>query len=155
VSTLGSGSVIVPDRPAPRAGDPVPGSASEILAWLDRFAAAVRAVDLTAGRAMFAPEVIAFGTVGARLVGREDLVDRQWRQIWPITRGFRYDLERVHCGASGELAWAAAPWTSQGLRDGVAFDRRGRASFVLRREGDAWLAIHSHHSLDPPAPGMP
>ena len=154
MSTLGSNGVTAADRTACRS-DRAAGAASEVLAWLDRFAAAVRAVDLSAGRALFAPEVVAFGTVGEMLVGREELVERQWLQIWPVTRGFRYDLNRAHCGFSGELAWAAAPWASQGLRDGVPFDRRGRASFVLRREGDLWLAIHSHHSLAPPAAGAP
>jgi ketosteroid isomerase-like protein len=149
VSSLGSRSATAAHRTAPGGGD----LASEVLAWLERFAAAVRAVDLAAGRALFAPEVVAFGTIGVMLVGREELVERQWRQIWPVTSGFRYALDRLHCGFSGELAWVAVPWASQGSRDGVPFERRGRASFVLRHERDGWLAIHSHHSLDPPAAG--
>lgn len=136
-------------RPVRRVGGSGSAGAQELLAWLERFSAAVRAVDLTAGQALFAPEVIAFGTVGAMLVGREQLVNDQWRKVWSVTTGFRFDLDRAHCGVAGNLAWAAAPWSSRGLRDGQPFDRRGRASYVLRREGGDWLAIHSHHSLDP------
>ena len=111
-------------------------------------------VDYAAGRALFADEVVSFGTVGAMLIGREELVQEQWSKIWGVTSGFCYELERARCGVGGELGWAAAPWASQGMRDGRPFDRRGRASFVLRREGRLWLAIHSHHSLDP-APATP
>jgi ketosteroid isomerase-like protein len=83
------------------------------------------------------------------LVGRDALVDGQWRRVWGVTSGFRFDLDRVMCGVSGNVAWAAAPWTSRGVRDGKPFDRRGRATYILRREGGRWLAVHSHHSLDP------
>jgi ketosteroid isomerase-like protein len=136
-------------RAARRIGGPVSAGLAEVTAWLERFAAAVRAADLDAGRALFAPEVVAFGTVGAMLVGREQLASGQWEKVWPVTSGFCFDMERAHCGVAGDLAWAAAPWTSRGLRDGAPFDRSGRGSYVLRREGGAWLAIHSHHSLDP------
>lgn len=146
---LRSHAVAVAGQDARRIGDRASAPAREILAWLDSFAAAVRAVDYAAGRALFAPDVVAFGTVGAMLVGSEALVKDQWMRVWSVTTGFRYDLERAHFGVAGEMGWAAAPWVSQALRDGKPFDRRGRASFVLRREGARWLAIHSHHSLDP------
>jgi ketosteroid isomerase-like protein len=122
----------------------------EVLAWLDQFAAAVRAVDYEAGEALFAPEVVGFGTVGALLVGRDALVERQWRRVWGVTSGFRFDLDRATCGFTDVMAWAAAPWVSRGTRAGQPFDRRGRATYVLRRgDGGRWLAVHSHHSLDP------
>ena len=142
-------------RGARRIGSRGSASAPSLLAWLDEFAAAVRAVDTAQASALFAPEVVAFGTVGTRLVGRDALVRDQWLKVWSVTSGFRYDLELAVCGADGELGWAAAPWTSYGLRDGRPFERRGRATFVLRWESPHWLAIHSHHSLDPVAADAP
>jgi ketosteroid isomerase-like protein len=155
MATLKPGGVTLRRRKARRVGDRASEAVPELLAWLDRFAAAVRAVDPAAGRALFAPDVVAFGTVGAMMVGREELVEHQWLKVWGVTTCFRYDLARAHCGAAGDLAWAAAPWESRGVRDGTPFDRRGRASFVLRREGAAWLAVHSHHSLDPHPADIP
>ena len=32
--------------------------------------------------------------------------------------------------------------------DGTEFDRPGRASIILMREGNAWVGVHSHMSLE-------
>jgi ketosteroid isomerase-like protein len=57
----------------------------------------------------------------------------------------------MHCGVSGDLAWVAAPWDSQGQdADGAWNDRPGRATIVLERRDGRWLAIHTHMSLYPP-----
>jgi ketosteroid isomerase-like protein len=130
----------------------------QIRAWLEAFAAAVRAVDYDAGRAMFADDVVGFGTFAKMLVGREELVAGQWKNIWGVTRGFTFALDQLHCESSGQIAWIAVPWHSQG-RDpaGNWYDRFGRCTLVLRRDGsagDRWLCCHSHFSRVPdPKPG--
>jgi ketosteroid isomerase-like protein len=52
----------------------------------------------------------------------------------------------------GSLATAIAPWTSTGYApDGTCFDRPGRATMVLQKalqNGDGWLCVHSHMSLN-------
>jgi ketosteroid isomerase-like protein len=126
------------------------GLVTEIRAWLDRFAAAVRAIDYDAGRQLFAAEVIGFGTAGVRLQGLDALVALQWEKIWPVTSGFHFHMENLACGGEGDIAWAAVPWTSWGRRaSSESFERHGRATYILHRRNGQWQALHSHHSLDP------
>jgi ketosteroid isomerase-like protein len=127
-------------------------SRAELVEWLDAFAAAVRSVDYPAGRAMFADDVVGFGTVGVMLKGLATLEASQWRHVWGVTSGFHFHIDHLAWGESGEVAWAAVPWTSWG-RDphGQTFERRGRGTYILHRRGGRLLAVHTHHSLDPAA----
>ena len=126
---------------------------ADVREWLEAFAAAVRAVDYAAGQRLFAPEVVGFGTVGVLLEGRDTLVQSQWKRVWGATSGFRFDTRQLTCGVEGDLAWVAVPWTSRTGRTDGPHDRSGRATYVLQRRNGRWLAVHSHHSLDPS--GMP
>jgi ketosteroid isomerase-like protein len=123
----------------------------EVRRWLDRFAAAVRAVDYDSARAMFDEDVVGFGTFARMLVGRENLIAGQWKNIWGCTRGFRFLMDEAHISVSGELAWVATPWISQGRDEhGKWFDRHGRSTLILRQRGDGkWLCVHSHYSRQP------
>ena len=132
-------------------------AAQDIRCWLELFAQCVREVDYERARHMFAPDVVGFGTFAAMLVGREALIDGQWRNIWGCTRGFRFVLDSAHIdiSADGDMAFVAAPWISQG-RDAAGnwYDRLGRCTLVLRKSpggdaGAAWLCIHSHYSRQP------
>jgi ketosteroid isomerase-like protein len=123
-----------------------------IRAWLETFAAAVRAVDYERGMTLFAPEAVAFGTYAGMLRGLPNLVAGQWRNIWGVTRGFTFRLDELSGGISGELAWVAVPWDSQGRTEaGEWYDRPGRATLILERRSGRWLAVHSHFSLYPQA----
>jgi ketosteroid isomerase-like protein len=120
--------------------------------WLERFAACVRDRDFDAARAMFDPEVCSFGTWTERMCGIDELVDRQWKNVWPRTCGFAFDLEEAFGHASENSAWAAATWSSRAINeDGTpGFARRGRATFVFRRDaGGELIAMHTHFSMDP------
>lgn len=122
----------------------------DLAGWLREFDALVRAADFAAARPYFMEDAIGFGTYGVMLVGRDDLEQGQWRQIWPNITNFRFRIDQLACGVEGELAWLACPWDSDGVRpDGSTFDRPGRATLVLRREGNRWRACHSHFSLYP------
>lgn len=127
------------------------------LAWLDAFAATVRARDFARGRTMFADDVVGFGSVTGSMVGLDDLVARQWRQVWPVTRGFDFDRQTLHVDgdADGRLVWVAAQWSSVG-RDattGREFERHGRVTIVLEPADDgSLLARHTHFSMEPPRP---
>ena len=123
-----------------------------IRVWLAEFAAAVRAVDYDKGRTMFAPEAVGFGTYAGVVRGQPNLEAQQWRNIWGVTRGFTFRLDELSGGVSGELAWVAVPWDSEGrAASGEWYDRPGRATLILERRDGRWLAVHSHFSLYPPS----
>ncbi len=133
-------------RPAAQASP----ATTAILDWLDQFAAAVRAVDFDAGRALFDADVVSFGTFARMVFGIDQLIDGQWKHLWGCTRSFQFSLNEAHVEVTGDLAWAALPWASQG-RDAAGrwYDRAGRCTLVLRCRSERWLCVHSHFSRVP------
>jgi len=122
----------------------------QIQDWLNGFSQAVRARDYDLGRRFFAPDVLGFGTVAERCDGLENLEMRQWRKVWDVTTGFKFDLDSAVISQEGNMAWAACSWQSFGKdAAGSPVLRRGRSTFVFRREGEQWRSIHSHFSLEP------
>jgi uncharacterized protein (TIGR02246 family) len=129
---------------------PAPETAGvEIRDWINRFEAAVRARDFTAGRSLFAPDAVAFGTFAAAVAGLDNIEREQWRQIWPRIRDFSLDRGAT-VRTAGDAAWIATGWSSEATApDSRPFRRPGRATFVLERRDGRWLAVHSHVSLLP------
>lgn len=120
------------------------------LAWLAEMETCVRAVDFVRCRAIFAPEVVGFGTKAAAAVGLDALERDQWRHIWGRIRGFSFLTAEVHCGRAGDLLWLACPWSSEAPDAHGAWQTRpGRITAVLARRDGRWLAVHTHHSLVP------
>lgn len=126
----------------------------EIERWMEAFAAAVRAVDYARGAALFHPAALGFGTVVERADGVERLVREQWRKVWGVTQGFRFD-PGARIRVAGGTAWVAATWSSTGFRSGEPFARVGRATLVLERTASGWLAVHTHFSLRPDSASAP
>jgi len=122
---------------------------ADALEWLRTFEAACRGRDFEAGRRLFAPDAVAFGTYATAVHGLDNIEREQWRQIWPRIRDFRFEETPTVAGA-GDTAWIAATWSSGATApDGTALVRRGRATFNLARRDGRWLAVHSHVSLLP------
>jgi ketosteroid isomerase-like protein len=135
---------------------PDPATERQILAWLDAFSEAVRDVDYETGKTLFAPDVVGFGTVGVLLHGLDTLMNSQWKRVWSVTSGFCFDMDQVTACVHGNVAWVLVPWASRtGKADRGPLDRKGRATYILERRNGQWLAVHTHHSLDPSgcAPG--
>jgi ketosteroid isomerase-like protein len=121
-----------------------------VVSWLREMEACVRAVDFARARNIFADDVVGFGSVSAMLIGLDALERDQWRRVWSVIRQFTFEIDALRCDLSGDVIWLACPWTSKGQRaDGSWIDRPGRMTAVLRRSGDRWLAVHTHHSLAP------
>ena len=134
-------------QPTPGRADP---ARDEIRGWLLAMQDCVRAVDYERARALFLPEVVGFGTYSGVLDGLDHLVADQWRRVWPRIRDFTFRLDELRVGTDGDLAWAACPWDSRGLRDdGTTFPRPGRVTVVLVRRDGRWRAAHTHISLYP------
>jgi ketosteroid isomerase-like protein len=127
----------------------MPTENPSIEAWLRDFSAVVRDRDFAAGRSFFADDAVAFGTFARAVTGLEHIEREQWRQVWPRIRGFRFDADPI-ARVAGDSAWIAATWASEATGpDGRAFERTGRATFVLGRRGGRWVCLHSHLSLLP------
>lgn len=121
------------------------------LAWLETFAGYVREVDYASARPLFHPDVLAFGTHNDVIPGLDQWVTTQWDNVWPKTTDFRFVLDQTAILASpdGAMATVIAPWTSTGYHpDGSAFARPGRATMIFSRDGNGWLCVHSHMSLN-------
>ena len=117
--------------------------------WLETFSGYVRNVDYASARPLFHPQILAFGTHRDVLPDREAWIAQQWDNVWPRTDDFRFDLANTHVLADGALAVVVAPWTSTGFHpDGQKFDRPGRATMVFHRDGDRWIGVHTHLSLN-------
>jgi ketosteroid isomerase-like protein len=134
---------------------PLPLANTEIVQffreWLDTFSGYVREVDYASARPLFHPDVLAFGTHNDVIPGLDQWVTTQWNNVWPKTTDFRFVLDQVSILASpdGTMATVVAPWTSKGYHpDGSAFPRPGRATMVFSKDGDGWLCVHSHMSLN-------
>ena len=128
------------------ADDPI----APLRAWLARWQACVRAVDFEAGRAMCAPDIVAFGTVVPMAAGIDDVMAGQWHRVWGNIRDFTVHADRALGAVAGDHGWVATTWDSLGTRpDGSTFRRPGRLTVALVRRDGRWLATHTHFSLTP------
>lgn len=140
-----------------------------ILAWLERFAQAVREEDFTTGRGLFLEETQSFGTRTAAAGNLQELVDQQWRAVWPNTEGFTFALAEATANfalsAGEDLCTVWVRWHSFTRVSAVSGNypelrslRCGRCTIVLVRaqefqhlpeEAASWKAVHSHFSMEP------
>ncbi len=121
--------------------------------WFAELGRCCAAVDYDAAEAIFAPDVVSFGTRADVVSGLGPLRRNQWEGIWPNIADFRIDLDSVRSGGGERQAWGVATWTSTGFHeDGEAFHRPGRATVTLERRDGVWLATHTHFSLNPGTP---
>ncbi|BCJ90427.1 ketosteroid isomerase [Terrihabitans soli] len=122
---------------------------SAVLDWLFAWQQAINTRDYDGGALLFDEDVIAFGTYSDAMRGRSNLVDRQWREMWPYISNFRFAFEEMTVlGTEDALTVVICPWTSRGLApDGSSFPRAGRCTIALKHSGDALLAVHTHFSM--------
>ncbi len=121
-----------------------------LRAWFHELQSCVQAVDYDRAEAIFAPDVMGFGTYKDIAAGRDTLRREQWSKIWPTINDFTFRLEQLYWSADGALAWAACPWDSVGFNaDGTGFPRPGRVTVIFEQRDGAWLAVHTHFSLYP------
>src|SRR4026207_255327 len=96
---------------------------SEALDRLPTFEAAGRGQDFAAGRRLFAPDAVAFGTYATAVHGLDNIVRGERRQSRPRISGSRFD-PRPDVGGTGDAAWVAATGSSGAVGpDGQPFTR--------------------------------
>lgn len=123
---------------------------NEFFCRMSRYCAAL---DFDSTEALFAANVISFGTKATVVQGLTSLRKNQWEKIWPNIEQFEMQIDSAQASATGDLAWGVVPWTSTGFdQTGNPYDRPGRATAVLSRSDGIWRCVHTHFSL---APGTP
>jgi ketosteroid isomerase-like protein len=124
---------------------------ADVKAWFETLAAHVREVDFAGARAIFAHDMIAFGTFTDFMIGRDAAERQQWRNVWPHIDDFRWRPDMKAIVSPDRLqAVGMGVFDSTGYRqDGTPYDRAGRATVVLVRPhmNAPWLAWHTHLSL--------
>ncbi len=130
---------------------------TSVKAWLNNFARCVQTQDFKQGRRFFHRKVYCFGSKAAVCKSLDQLVNRQWKMIWPNIEGFCFNLKQVHYQISGDqcMACIMAPWNSMGFhKNGKTFQRRGRVTILLTRKSaeNRWQATYTHYSLYPGTP---
>jgi catechol 2,3-dioxygenase-like lactoylglutathione lyase family enzyme/ketosteroid isomerase-like protein len=130
--------------------EPAADPLAPLREWLRQLQTCVRAQDFAGGRALCAPELLAFGTRAEMVEGLEQVMEQQWRPVWPRIRDFTIDADKARGAIQGDRGWVAARWDSLGARpDGSTFARPGRLTILFERRAGRWLAIHTHFSLSP------
>jgi len=129
--------------------------ADRALAWLRLWEGAIDRVDYAAGRALFSPDVVSFGTLTAFMVGIDELEAKQWRHIWPTIRDFRFEDPRVLPADGDKAAVVVSRWRSRGRSaEGGWYERSGRCTLMLRMEEGRLVCCHSHLSMDQGVPAL-
>jgi ketosteroid isomerase-like protein len=136
---------------SPAITDPDPLTA--VCQWFELLGRYCASVDYPATHAIFAADVMSFGTKASIVSGIEPLQKNQWEGIWPHISDFRIDMNSIHGGGDADYGWGMAVWNSTGYDEqGTPFHRPGRATVVLQRRDGVWLALHTHFSLVPGTP---
>ena len=86
------------------------------------------------------------------ITGRDAVERAQWRNVWPVTSGFRYRMDDIRALVSPDRLFAigVGVFDSTGYHeDGLPYERPGRTTVALsrRRIGEDWVADHTHMSL--------
>jgi len=125
--------------------------AARVRRWFERLAEYVGAVDFAGARAIFAPDLVAFGTFNDFVAERDKVENAQWRNVWPHIDGFRWRPDiRAIVSADRLTAVGMGVFDSTGYTsDGKPHPRPGRATVVFVRGavGEDWVAQHTHMSL--------
>jgi ketosteroid isomerase-like protein len=124
------------------------------LQWLRQWEALINAQDFARARSLFSQDVISFGTFAEILNGLDELEALQWRTIWPTIADFTFEETHVLVSeASPQIVTIVTLWRSKGKTKNAGwYDRKGRATLILKSEDDRLRCIHSHLSM---APGIP
>ena len=121
-----------------------------IVEWFEKLGKYCASVDYDSASAIFADDVLSFGTKADIVSGLDPLQKNQWQGIWPNIQDFKINMETVHSGGDEYQAWGIATWTSTGFHEnGTSFHRPGRATVILERRNHHWVSVHTHFSLNP------
>ncbi len=76
-----------------------------IVEWFEKLLKYCASVDYDSARAIFAADVLSFGTRADIVSGLEPLQSNQWEGIWPNIQGFKINMDTIHSGGDQHNAW--------------------------------------------------
>ena len=120
-----------------------------IKTLIEGFAQAIRARDIDAVMAVFAPDVVSFDLgPPLRHRGGEVFADR-WRALFDSYAGpIDYDVRELDITAGGDIAFSHSLNHTRGMsRDGRPIDRWLRWTAGYRKRDDRWRIVHEHVSV--------
>jgi ketosteroid isomerase-like protein len=131
---------------------PHPDDLARVKAWFERLSEQVRAVDFAGAYPLFADDMVAFGTFENFITGRDRVEAAQWRNVWPVTSGFRYRADDIRAIVSADRLTAIGMGVFDSTSyhpNGSPYERPGRTTVAFSRQaiGEDWVAVHTHMSL--------
>lgn len=128
-----------------------------IKEWFDTWSGYVASVDFDSAKPMFEDDVVGFGTWMNVVEGLDNLMEKQWKSIWPTIQDFRFMTETLEVRVSPDRLFALAVlvWDSTGFDEaGQPYPRPGRATVGMRRDSLSapWKGVHTHLSLNRDVP---
>ena len=99
--------------------EPNPADHASIKAWFDTWSGYVAAVDFDSARPMFEEDVVGFGTWMDTVEGLDNLMEKQWKSIWPTIRDFEFLTDTLQVRVSPDRLFAVAVlvWKSTGFHE--------------------------------------
>ena len=122
-----------------------------VTEWFARLGKYCASVDYDSARAIFAGDVVSFGTRADIVSGLDHLQKNQWEGIWPNIQDFKIDLDSIHAGGDGRIAWGVATWTFHRLPRGRRLLFPPRAGHCHPGAAQRRMALGAHPLL--PEPG--
>lgn len=124
---------------------------SGVIQWLRLFQECVRRRDYETAATLFHSKVVAFGTICQEVTNLDELIEKQWKQRWPINLNFTFQLEQLSIIQCACPNWViAVKWQTDPILTGGE-KRNGRCTLLLRsfEAEKKMLCLHSHFSIDP------
>ena len=126
-----------------------PTNAAQIRELMDAMAKAVRAKDVNASVANYAPECLSFDLVSPlQRVGSEAARKRaeEWFASWQGS--IEYDIRDLTITTENEIAFCHSLNHVRGTKtDGQIVDMWWRSTLCFRKEEGEWLITHEHLSV--------
>jgi uncharacterized protein (TIGR02246 family) len=121
---------------------------AQIRALVDDWARAVRAKDLDAIFAHYAPDILAFDAIARLQFEGTEAYRKHWQACMAMCPGqMIFEVHDLSVAASGEVAFCH--YLSRCGGTGAEGEEKAgwmRATVGLRRRGGKWLIVHEHFS---------
>lgn len=121
---------------------------AELHGLLDDWAEAVRAKDVNAIVAHYAPDALAFDAIPPLQLQGKDAYRTHWEKCMTMMKGpFTFDLHDLSVTAGDDVAFChALVWCGCENEKGEAEAGWTRATFGCRKVNGQWRIVHEHHS---------